>query len=72
MKSHGPEKSFHARITVAPQFWRARPWAMLLALGLLAAAALPRAQAQPLPSAGPYLGVGIDGFGSDESLSSVR
>ncbi|MBN8508433.1 MAG: PEP-CTERM sorting domain-containing protein [Burkholderiales bacterium] len=69
MKSHDLELFRCVGITRVPASWRARPWAALLALLLLAAAALPRAQAQPLPAAGPYYGVGIEGFGSDEALS---
>lgn len=46
-----------------------RPWAALGAALLLGSLALAPAQAQPLPAAGPYYGVGIDGFGSKESTS---
>jgi hypothetical protein len=69
MKIHRPQKFLGAGLEVAPGSWCARPWGMLLALWLLAAVALPGARAQPLPPAGPYFGVGIDGFGSEESLS---
>ena len=46
-----------------------RPWAALGVLLLMSSLAMAPAQAQPLPPAGPYYGVGIDGFGSKEATS---
>ena len=47
---------------------RRRAWAWFGTLAVMTAVVLP-AQAQPLPAAGPYYGVGIEGFGSKEATS---
>jgi hypothetical protein len=48
---------------------RLRPWAALGSLVVAWAVAAPPALAQPLPSAGPYYGVGIEGFGDKAATS---